>query len=264
MKSDTLSISFVQTHLHWENKSQNLKQFEQYFSQLQSPTDLILLPELFSSAFSMNTHKLAEPMGGETTQWMLEQAKKHHTHIGGSIIIQENNHYFNRFLIVSENGVEAQYDKSHLFRMGEEHQHFTKGSKKIIFKLKGWRLLLQVCYDLRFPVFSRNQTTQEQTEYDVLLYVANWPERRTYAWDTLLRARAIENQSFCVGVNRSGLDGNQINHLGHSAAIDPWGNYLIAPILTDGIYTSVLDSKILDKIKTHFPAYLDSDSFQIK
>jgi omega-amidase len=261
---ENLKVTLIQTDIIWENIPANLKRYEdEYLSKMTAQqSDLILFPELFSTGFSMSTETLAETMDGPTIKWLQKWATKLDTQIGGSLIIKEDYQYFNRFLIVSKNGVEAQYNKKHLFRMGEENNHFTAGNERLIYNLKGWKILLQVCYDLRFPVYSRNQNLEGRLEYDALIYVANWPEVRSSIWTTLLNARAIENQVFCLGLNRVGKDGNNIKHSGNSAIIDPWGNSLknIEPNVENST-TIELDSKIITTINTRFPAYLDADPF---
>ena len=261
-----LNITLIQTDIIWENIDANLKQYEtKYLSKIKpNQTDLILFPELFSTGFSMQTKQLAETMNGKTIKWMQQWADKLNCQIGGSLIIEENNQYFNRFLIVSKNGIETHYDKRHLFRMGEENEHFTAGNNRIIYDLNGWKILLQVCYDLRFPVYARNQTINTEKEYDALIYVANWPEVRSKIWSTLLKARAIENQAYCIGLNRVGVDGNDINHSGNSAIINPWGETVknLTPN-TQFVENIPLQSSVFEDIKTKFPAYLDADQFHL-
>jgi omega-amidase len=263
---DNLKVTLIQTNIIWENIDANLKRYEEeHLSKINvDTTDLILFPELFSTGFSMKTDKLAEKMDGLTINWMQKWATKLNTQIGGSLIIKENDQYFNRFVIVSKDGVESQYDKKHLFRMGEENTHFTAGHKRIVYTLKGWKILLQVCYDLRFPVYSRNKTIDGQKEYDAAIYVANWPEVRSNIWSVLLRARAIENQIFCIGLNRIGIDGKDVNHSGNSTIINPWGQttYDTANNV-EKITTILLKSEILTTINNNFPAYLDADTYHL-
>lgn len=209
----------------------------------------------------MNTVEFCQKMDGQVIEWMQTWAKKLNTQIGGSIIIEDNNKYYNRFVIVSENGVENYYDKNHLFRMGDENNHFTKGSHRVIHTLKGWKLLLQVCYDLRFPVFSRNQTIDNSKEYDAIVYLANWPEVRSEIWSTLLKARAIENQAYCIGVNRIGKDANSITHSGDSVSISPWGKEEKFNPNQEIMKTTELSKDELNEIKSKFPAYLDANEF---
>lgn len=258
-----LKITTIQTDIIWENSLENRNRFEnEYLSKLSTgETDLILFPELFTTGFTMNTSDYSEEMDGITIKWMQNWATQLKTQIGGSIIIKENNNYYNRFVIVSEKGVETHYDKNHLFRMGDENNHFTKGNKRIIHTLNGWKLLLQVCYDLRFPVFSRNQTVNNEKEYDALLYIANWPEVRAEIWSTLVQARAIENQTYCIAVNRIGADGNGITHSGNSALISPWGKVVQVKPNQEQMLTYKLEKSVLLEINHKFPAYLDANKF---
>ena len=261
---ENLKITLIQTDILWENITGNIKRYEdEYLSKMTiNQTDLILFPELFTTGFSMSSASLSETMTGPTIKWLQKWATQLETQIGGSLIIEENNQYFNRFIIVSKNGIEAFYDKKHLFRMGEENKHFTSGSKRVIYNLKGWKILLQVCYDLRFPVYSRNQNIDGSKEYDAIIYVANWPQVRSPIWTALLKARAIENQAFCIGLNRVGNDANNISHSGDSAIIDPWGNNLSRiKSNVENITTIHLKFEILRTITSRFPAYLDADSF---
>lgn len=257
-----LKVILIQTVQHWENKAQNLNYYESNFLDKLKPAeaDLILLPEMFSTGFSMDAEKLAEPMTGRAVSWMLSWAKKLNTQIGGSLIISENGNYYNRFIIASPNGIESTYNKRHLFRMANEHEHYTPGEERVIHTLKGWRILLQVCYDLRFPVFSRNRTIDGEKEYDAIIYVANWPEKRAFIWKNLIQARAIENQAYSIGLNRVGTDGNDISYSGDSMLVDPWGNILFSAVPgEEKMYSVDLQSKTLDDIKRSFPAYLDAD-----
>ncbi len=257
-----LTVALVQTYQFWENKQANFTHLEKHFNQalIGKEIDLVLLPEMFNTGFSMNTKTLAETEDGESILWLQNWAQKMKTHIGASLIVEDNGHYFNRFVIVNETGICATYNKRHLFRMANENQSFTAGKQREVFSLKGWNLMLQVCYDLRFPVFSRNRTINGEKEYDALIYLANWPEKRANIWKTLLQARAIENQTFCIGLNRVGTDGNQINYAGNTMMVDPWGNtaYHAAPNREE-ISILRLKKSILNDIKESFPAFLDAD-----
>lgn len=217
--SNTLQVALIQTHLVWENPIQNRQLLSKKIETLPETIDIIMLPEMFTTGFTMNAAQLAETMQGDTINWMQTIAKQHQVAITGSIIIKEHNNFYNRLLFVHPDGQIDSYDKRHAFTLAGEDKVFTSGSKKIIIHYKGWKLCPMVCYDLRFPVWSRNVET-----YDVLLYVANWPNVRVQAWDTLLKARAIENMAYCVGVNRVGLDGNNHEYSGHSAVYDVLGN----------------------------------------
>ena len=257
-----LKVALIQTKQFWEDKRANFSYFENSFlkSLKGEDVDLVLLPEMFNTGFTMNTQSMAESIDGESIQWLIKWASVLNCQIGASLIINENGNYFNRFVIVSENGIENHYDKRHLFRMADEHNHFTAGEQRVVHQLKGWNILLQVCYDLRFPVFSRNKTIGEGKEYDAVIYIANWPEKRNLVWKTLLLARAMENQAFCIGVNRVGVDGNEISYPGDSCLIDPWGNIIqrfseneeTVKILT-------LEKQIITDITERFPAFKDAD-----
>ncbi len=262
-----LNLILCQTNIVWEDKQANIKQIEDnIFNYIRPNTaDLILLPEMFLTGFTMKTAQFCEKMDGFTVKWMQKWAKTKNCQIGGSLIIEENGQYFNRFVVVSEKGIETHYDKAHLFRMGDENKHFSKGNQRIIHHLKGWNILLQVCYDLRFPVFSRNRTINNKKEYDVIVYVANWPKIRSNIWSALLQARAIENQVYCLGINRVGADGNQVEHSGDSTVINPWGQvmYKAIPHQKD-IQLIQLKKSVLNDITTKFPAYLDADEFELR
>lgn len=263
MIQETLNIAAIQTQLHWENKQSNLKMFTANFGNVKEGTDVVILPEMFNTGFSMRSKELAEPMNGVTMQWMFEQAAKLNAAIAGSLIIEENGKYYNRFIWMNPDGSTHHYDKRHLFRMGNEHEHYSSGKEKNIFNFKGWKICPQICYDLRFPVWSRNRMHSDK--YDVLLYVANWPERRNHAWKALLLARAIENQAYVIGVNRIGIDGNNINHTGDSAVIDFLGQpFNIGASNKGTIMFSQLKYKALEDYRVSFPASLDADDFEIK
>jgi len=208
----------------------------------------------------MNVHELAEEMDGNSIHWLIDRAKEFQTVIGASLIIKEEAKYYNRFVMVSENGVESYYDKRHLFRMANENDNFTAGDKRVVFRHQGWNILLQVCYDLRFPVFSRNKTIGESKEYDAVIYIANWPEKRNMVWKNLLQARAIENQSYSVGVNRVGVDGNNISYTGDSMVVDPWGNiqYQFSENI-EKVKILTLKSASIEEITRMFPAFKDAD-----
>src|SRR5687768_2058755 len=211
-----LTITIIQTNLHWEDKSANLQMLEQKINSIKDKTEIVVLPEMFSTGFSMKPEIVAEAMDGETLQWMKRIAVTKKIIVTGSMVIKEEENYFNRLIWMLPNGRYGIYDKRHRFAFAGEHQHYTAGNKRLIASVKGWKINLQVCYDLRFPVWSRQQSQADGLEFDLLIYVANWPERRNTAWKTLLQARAIENQCYVVGVNRVGKDGNDINHSGDS------------------------------------------------
>jgi len=258
MKSD-LNISLVQTALVWENAAENLAAFERKIEKLDSNTDLIVLPEMFTTGFSMKPEQFAEEHLGPSFQQMQKWAKQKQAAVYGSLIITVNEKYFNRAYFVFPDGSFQYYDKRHLFRMAKEDEHYSDGSERQIIEYKGWKILPLICYDLRFPIWSRNDLN-----YDLILYVANWPERRSAPWRTLLRARAIENLSFVVGVNRIGEDGNGIDHSGDSALIDFKGDELShIQAHAEEIETLKLDAEALADFREKFPAHLDADRFEI-
>ncbi len=262
----TLTISIIQTNLHWENKTANLHMLEEKISTLFQKTEIIVLPEMFSTGFSMKPEMLAETMDGPTVQWMKKQSIDNRVIITGSLIIEEDKKYYNRLIWVMPNGDLGYYDKRHLFAYAEEDKHYSNGNKRLIASVKGWRINLQVCYDLRFPVWARQSVEDKKKggyEYDVLIYVANWPERRSHAWKTLLCARAIENQSYVVGVNRVGKDGNDIYHSGNSLVIDPMGEVLYHMADEEDIFTITLQQERLEDVRTKFPFIKDADGFVI-
>lgn len=254
-----LSVTLIQSALYWENPTANLAMFEEKIAQITTPTDLIVLPEMFSTGFTMNT-QVAEPMNFTTFKWMKQQAKQTKAVVLGSVMIHENGKNFNRLIWMQPDGNYQYYDKRHLFRMGEEHLYFTEGNSRLITELKGWKICPLICYDLRFPVWARNVNQA----YDVLIYVANWPAARSHPWNTLLLARAIENQSYTIGVNRVGTDGKDYAFSGDSAAINYKGEYLYYQKDQEEVHTVVLSKQDLVNFRTQFPAYLDADSFVIQ
>ena len=264
----TLTITGIQSNLHWEDSKANLQMFEEKIFSISQPTEIVVLPEMFSTGFSMQPKKLAETMEGETIQWMKQVAAKKKIILTGSVIIEEDGNYYNRLVWVLPNGQVGYYDKRHLFAYADEDQHYAPGEKRLIASVKGWKINLLVCYDLRFPVWSRQtppplEEVGRGPEYDVLIYVANWPEKRVHAWTTLLRARAIENQCYVIGVNRTGDDGNKIHYTGESMAIDPMGEILYHKKDEDDVFTITLDRSHLEKIREKFPFWRDADRFKV-
>lgn len=256
-----LIITTIQTHLIWENIAQNLSHFDEKITSIQSPTDIIILPEMFTTGFTMNPEKFAEENEGIGLQWMLQKAKAKNCVVVGSISVKENTNYYNRLYWAKPDGTYESYDKRHLFRMGNEHQHYSAGNKKLIIEFNGWKICPLVCYDLRFPVWSRNR---KDSTYDVLIYVANWPEVRSYPWKHLLIARAIENQSYVIGVNRIGEDGNQIIHSGDSCVINPRGEIISKTLAhQDSVETVNLPYSYLQDFRKAFPVMMDGDEFQV-
>lgn len=261
--ANQLTLSLVQTALHWEDKAANLAMLQQKILDITAHTEIVVLPEMFSTGFSMQPEKLAETMDGEAVSWMKQLAAEKKIALTGSLIINEDGNYHNRLLWVLPNGQTGHYDKRHLFAFAGEDNHYTAGSKRLIAQIKGWKINLQVCYDLRFPVWARQQSV-DAPEYDVLIYVANWPQRRNHAWKTLLAARAIENQCYVIGVNRVGEDGNGIYHSGDTMVIDPLGEIVYHVADEETVHTITLDKDRLTEIREKFPFWKDGDSFIIE
>lgn len=264
-----LIITLIQSDLAWENKDANLSMFGKKISGIQEKTQVVVLPEMFSTGFSMHPDILAEKMDGNAIAWMKDISMKMKIILTGSLIIEEAGRFYNRMLWVLPNGEIGYYDKRHLFAFAGEDKHYVAGEKRFIASVNGWKINLQVCYDLRFPVWARQSLTMESTnepitpEYDLLVYVANWPERRNTAWKTLLRARAIENQSYVIGVNRVGEDGNKIYHSGDSMIVDPLGDILYEKSNDEDIYTHTFEYTKLDEVRSRFPFWKDADYFNI-
>ena len=261
----TLSITTIQSNLIWEEKTANLRMLEQKINSLEEKTEVVVLPEMFSTGFSMKPEALAETMDGETVEWMKRVSRENGIVLTGSIIIKDAGNYYNRLVWMLPNGQYGYYDKRHLFAFGEEDKHYSPGNKRLIASVKGWKINLLVCYDLRFPVWARQATLSSgsEVEYDVLIYVANWPERRSHAWKTLLCARAIENQCYVVGVNRVGNDGNNIYYSGNSLVIDPLGQVLYHMGDEEDVNTIILQKDLLEEVRTKFPFWKDADPFNI-
>lgn len=257
-KEEILRLTLIQSNPEWENKSLNLKKLESFFEVIDG-SDLVMLPEMFATGFSMNSHGLAEDMDGETINWMRKHSQKLNLAICGSVIIKDCEKIFNRFVFVTPDEVHY-YDKRHLFRMGEEEMHYNAGDKRVIVNYKAWRILLQVCYDLRFPVWSRNQN-----DYDLALYSANWPASRRMVWDNLLIARALENQAIVAGSNRVGTDGRNIKYNGGSVIINERGEKLkYTDDNCEHVITCKLSLNKLVKFRDAFPAWKDADNFTIE
>jgi len=255
----TLDVTIVQADLHWHDAARNRDQFSKTIASIEGHTDLIVLPEMFTTGFSMDAPALAETMDGETVNWMKETADKSQAAICGSVIIADGDDYRNRFMCIEPGGAMVTYDKRHLFRLADEQNHYTQGDVIQTFELKGFRICPMICYDLRFPVWSRNRDN-----YDLLLYVANWPSRRHNAWATLLRARAIENMSYLAGVNRVGQDGNDLPYAGGSAIIDFLGNDLADLGDQQGTATATLDLDALQEFRERFAFHKDADEFTLE
>lgn len=268
-----MKLTLIQSKLFWEDRPKNLEHFTALIASIKEETDLIVLPEMFSSGFSMNPKLVAEPADGESVNWLKKMAAEKNAVITGSLAIEENGNYYNRLYWVHPSGDIKTYNKRHLFRMAKEDSFYKSGYQKIITQIKDWRICPLVCYDLRFPVWSRNKFTPTKNsdsktgswEYDVLIYVANWPEIRSYPWKQLLIARAIENQCYVVGLNRIGEDGNGFAHSGDSVVINPRGEVISKTKANEeSIETISLDKTYLEEFRKLFPVGLDADEFNLK
>ncbi len=256
----TLTVTTIQTNLEWENKAANLGMLEKKIVPLKGKTELVVLPEMFTTGFSMRSAELAEDMNGETLAWMKRVAAENRIILTGSFIARDGEDYFNRLVWMLPNGQFGIYDKRHRFGYGEEDQYYTAGSKRLIASVKGWKVNTQICYDLRFPVWARQQAPGE---YDLLLYVANWPERRSHAWRTLLTARAIENQCYVIGVNRVGDDAKGLHYSGDTMIVGPLGETIYHQQEQEDVFTVTLEKQKLDEVRTQFPFLKDADRFSI-
>jgi len=254
-----LNITLIQTPLYWHDRALNLEMLAHKIEEINQPTDLIIIPEMFTTGFSMQAPELAETMYGPTLLWLQNMAAAANAVITGSLIIKEGQNYYNRLIWMQPDGSYSYYDKKHLFRMAGETQVYSTGTRKLIVNLKGWKICPLVCYDLRFPVWSRNV----QNEYDLLLYVANWPAKRDTAWKTLLPARAIENVAYAAGVNRVGDDGNGHLYNGDSMVVNFKGEILFSAENDECTKTITLSYQELEDFRKSFPAYLDADAFTI-
>jgi omega-amidase len=259
---DHLIITTIQTNLYWQDIDKNLLHFDEKVDAIKEHSDIIVLPEMFTTGFTMNPKVFAEEHGGKGLQWMQQKSKEKNCVLVGSISIKDGEKFYNRLYWVMPDGTYQFYDKRHLFQMGKEDLYYTAGSKKFVVEYKGWKICPLICYDLRFPVWSRN--TKENT-YDVLIYLANWPEVRSYPWKQLLIARAIENQSYVVGVNRIGQDGNAITHSGDSCMLNPRGEIISKTKAHEDVSETVsLSFTYLEEFRKVFPVMLDGDEFEVK
>lgn len=259
-----LNIALIQSELVWENISANLERFNQKIESLTQKPDLIVLPEMFSTGFTMNCQQYSEPINGRAVQWMKDTAKEKNVVITGSLLISEKGGFFNRLIWMMPDGSYSYYDKKHLFRFGNEHIHYTPGNILKTFDCKGWKVRGLICYDLRFPVWTRNQHNDGSYDYDFLIFVANWPEKRKHHWRSLLVARAIENQAYVAGVNRCGYDGNGVSHSGNSMLVSPAGEILYeAPEGIEDITLQNLSMKNLADFRAHFNVGQDWDRFSL-
>lgn len=277
--ADSLRVTLIQSPLHWENRDANLNMFEEKINSIDGRAEVVVLPEMFNTGFSMNAKRLSETMEGYTVKWMKRLCAAKKIILTGSLIIEENGKFYNRLIWMLPTGDLGFYDKRHLFAYAGEDEQFDAGSKRFIASVKGWKINLQVCYDLRFPVWARQsvpvqlqpdgtfekqkEEDTDQPEYDVLVYVANWPEKRSHAWKTLLQARAIENQSYVVGVNRIGDDGNDIHYTGDSMVVDPLGEVLQTAGSREEVFTYTLTLEKLQAVRVRLPFLKDADPFII-
>lgn len=277
----SLTITLIQSQLNWEDKEANLRMFEEKINAIKEKTEMVVLPEMFSTGFSMNAKSLAEKMDGPTMEWMARIAKEHRIILTGSLIIEEDGYYYNRLIWMLPVGQYGHYDKRHLFGFAGEDQHYSPGNKRLIASVNGLKLNMQICYDLRFPVWACQQSfvppllgkkrvsnfdafkEPEHPEYDILVYVANWPEKRNHAWKTLLQARAIENQCYVIGLNRVGNDGNDIYYSGDSMIVDALGKTLYEKSHDEDIFTITLIKEKIDEIRKQFPFWKDAEHFMI-
>ncbi|NLJ83005.1 MAG: nitrilase family protein [Bacteroidales bacterium] len=262
MKSDYLNVCILQTDMKNQSAEQNLMHYTTLLSRLDTQPDLLIFPEMFNTGFVVNTVLQAERIEGKSVEFLKQCAKKYQTAVVASLAIKENRHYYNSLFWVLPNGEFYRYDKRHLFKMSSEEQLFTQGNQRIIVEYKGWRFLPLICYDLRFPVWSRNVRTDDEFLYDCLLYISNWPHSRMPVYKTLLSARAIENQSFAISANRVGYDGNGTYHSGGSRVVNPFGLVLTEANDKEGIIKVVLSKEVLHKHREEFPVSLDWDPIQ--
>lgn len=257
-----LQISLIQTNPFWEDIPGNLELFEHKLEGIESG-QVVILPEMFTTGFSMHAKELAESMDGTGVKWMKRMAAEKKIILTGSLIIKEKGNYYNRLLWVLPNGRIAQYDKRHLFSYAEEHLHYTPGTNKLTASVKGWKIGLFICYDLRFPVWLR-QPEERSSRFDLMIVMANWPSSRIAQWDTLLKARAIENQCYVAGVNRTGVDGYEIAYNGHSAIYDPFGRRVIKSEEKDVILQQILEKQKIEEVRKEYPFLEDADDFDLK
>ena len=251
-----LKVTLIQSELAWEDIDSNLAEFNYRIDAIEEDTHLIVLPEMFSTGFTMNAAALAQDMKGSAVKWIKEKSTEKNIDIVGSIIADDGGKFFNRLVWAKPNGEIFIYDKKHLFRMAGEEKIYSAGSKHIIVELNGWKIRPFICYDLRFPAWTRNIANQ----FDAAIFIANWPERRSAHWKALLQARAIENQCYIIGVNRVGIDGNGLSYSGDSSIIDPWGTIIFQKSKQACIYTGDLSYEILQQSRESFPVWRDADN----
>ena len=260
-----LTIAIVQPELRWEDPPANRERLEQLIRSVQGSPDLVVIPEMFTTGFSMRPEPLAETMEGPTLAWMRRLAAELQITLTGSLIVKEGGAFYNRLIWMPPDGNFGAYDKRHLFRIAGEQEQYSQGKERFIARLRGWRVNLNICYDLRFPVWSRQSPDPDRAgpEYDLLVYVANWPESRSLAWKTLLPARAVENQCYALGVNRVGPDGNGIPHSGDSMIVDPFGKILFTASEGEAVHTRILEWAPMEDYRHRYPFWRDADSFRI-
>ena len=251
-----LKVTLIQSELVWEDIASNLTGFDNQINAIEEDTHLIVLPEMFSTGFTMNAAVLAQDMKGSAVKWIIEKSAEKTVDILGSIIADDGGKFFNRLVWAKPDGEIFTYDKKHLFRMAGEEKIYSAGTKKITVELNGWRIRPFICYDLRFPAWTRNMKNQ----YDAAIFIANWPERRSAHWKALLQARAIENQCYVIGVNRVGTDGNGLTYSGDSSIIDPWGNIIYQKSNQTCIHTAELSYDVLKTSREDFPVWMDADN----
>lgn len=253
-----MKIALIQTDIIWENPAENRSVLEAKINSITNDIDLLILPEMFTSGFTMNPSSVAETMQGTTIFWLKNIAKAKNCAITGSLVITENKNFYNRMVFVFPDGEIQYYDKKHLFTLAREDKVYTSGTEKVLLNYNNWKICLQVCYDLRFPVFSRNTEN-----YDLLIYVASWPKVRTNAWDILLKARAVENISYVIGVNRIGTDNNNFEYIGHSQIIDELGNFIIKPTENEGVFITELEKNKMIETRKKLNFLEDRDYFDL-
>lgn len=254
-----MKTALIQSAIIWENPEANRNYFEQKIISISESIDLIVLPEMFTTGFTMNPETVAETIDGKTMCWLQSLAKAKKTAITGSLIVTDNNNFYNRLVFVFPSGEIQFYDKRHLFTLAGEDKVYTSGTQKLIVDYLGWKICPLVCYDLRFPVFARNVEN-----YDLLLYVANWPKPRINAWDILIKARSVENMCYTIGVNRNGVDNANLEYVGHSQAVDFLGNYILEPQETEGVFIVEFDKEKMNNARNKLGFLNDRDSFEIK
>lgn len=253
-----MNVALIQTNIIWENPAENRSVLEAKINSITNDIDLLILPEMFTSGFTMNPSSVAETMQGTTIFWLKNIAKAKNCAITGSLVITENKNFYNRMVFVFPDGEIQYYDKKHLFTLAGEDKVYTSGTEKVLVNYNNWKICLQVCYDLRFPVFSRNTEN-----YDLLIYVASWPKVRTNAWDILLKARAVENISYVIGVNRIGTDNNNFEYIGHSQIIDELGNFIIKPTENEGVFIADLEKNKMIETRKKLNFLEDRDYFDL-